>query len=101
MSDTPQPVRIEPLSDDWPAVLQQTLRRLPESQPLARILRRCLPMLTAGLLDARGIWVARAGINILNVQVCAPLAGAACLFWLPSGDDEWSDRLVQAGLDWA
>ena len=93
--------QIEPLRpDDWTIALQHALTRVPPDQRPARI-EHCLQMLADGLLDPRGIWVAYRGNDILGVQVCVPLAGSACLFWLPTADDAVTDRLVQAGLDWA
>jgi mycothiol synthase len=92
---------IEPLRpDDWTAALDKALVRVPLSERPARV-RHCLHLLKTGVLDPRGVWVARIGNDIVGVQVCAPLPGAACLFWLPAADDASADRLVQAGLDWA
>ena len=92
---------IEPLRpDDWTIALQHALMRVPPEQRQARV-QHCLQLLGAGVLDPRGIWVARRGKDILGVQVCVPLPGSACLFWLPTADDAVTDRLVKAGLDWA
>jgi ribosomal protein S18 acetylase RimI-like enzyme len=92
---------IEPLRPgDWIAVLQHALARVPEAQRDARV-RHCLQLLETGVLDSRGVWIARRGGEIVGVQICAPLAGSACLFWLPAADDDCTDSLVQAGLDWA
>jgi mycothiol synthase len=93
-------IHIEPLrSDDWTAVLQQALTRTPESLRPERV-QHCLHLLEVGMLDPRGIWVARQGQDIVGVQVCVPLAGASSLFWLPTADDDCALALVQAGLDW-
>ena len=92
---------IEPLRPgDWTAALKLALARVSEAQRDARV-RHCLQLLEAGVLDPRGVWIAREGDEILGVQICAPLAGSACLFWLPASDDDSTDSLVQAGLDWA
>jgi mycothiol synthase len=92
---------IEPLRpDDRTAALQQALARVPAAQRDARV-RHCLQLLEIGVLDPRGVWIARRGDRIVGVQVCAPLAGSTCLFWLPAGDDDCIDSLVQTGLDWA
>ena len=92
---------IEPLRpDEWTPALKMALARIPASDQPARV-RHCLHLLETGVLDRRGIWVARADNEIIGVQVCAPLAGATCLFWLPGADDAVADRLVQAGLDWS
>jgi mycothiol synthase len=93
--------QIEPLRpDDWTAALEQALARVPRAQRRARV-RHCLQLLETGVLDPRGVWIARRGNAIVGVQVCAPLAGSACLFWLPAADDDCADSLVQAGLDWS
>lgn len=85
---------------DATAALHKALARLPEAQRSTRV-QDCLQLLHTGVLDPGGILVARRGNAIAGVQVCAPLAGAACLFWLPTGDDDCLDLLVQAGLDWS
>jgi ribosomal protein S18 acetylase RimI-like enzyme len=92
--------QIEPLRpDDWTIALEVALTRVPPEQRPARV-QHCLQLLSKGVLDPRGIWVARREKEILGIQVCVPLAGSACLFWLPTADDAVADRLVQAGLDW-
>ena len=92
---------IEPLRPgDWTAALKLALARVSEAQRDARV-RHCLQLLEAGVLDPRGVWIAREGDEILGVQICAPLAGSACLFWLPASDNDCTDSLVHAGLDWA
>jgi mycothiol synthase len=91
---------IEPAQpDDWTAALELALARTPAEQRPARV-RHCLHLLEAGELDPRGIWIARHDQEIVGVQVCVPLGGAVCLFWLPSGADRDADALVQAGLAW-
>jgi mycothiol synthase len=93
-------IHIEPLRPaDWTAALNQALARVPAKQRPARV-RHCLHLLESGVLDPRGIWISRKGGAIVGVQVCVPLAGSACLFWLPAADDPTLDLLVQAGLDW-
>lgn len=93
-------IHIEPLQpDDWPAALALALGHVPADKRPAR-LQQCLHMLGNGLLDPRGVWVARQGATLVATQVCVPLAGAACLFWLPTGPERCADALVQAGLDW-
>ncbi len=84
---------------DWTAALECALARLPAEQRSERV-RHCLDLLAEGTLDPRGVFVARAGREIVGVQVCVPLAGAACLVWLPTTDDEHADALVEAALSW-
>jgi ribosomal protein S18 acetylase RimI-like enzyme len=92
---------IEPLRPgESTAVLERALERLPDSERAARV-QQCLQLLDDGMLNPHGIWVARDGTDIAGVQVCVPLAGAACLFWLPTGDPACADALVQAGIAWA
>lgn len=94
-------LHIEPLRlDDWTASLEQALMRVPELQRPARV-QHCLQLLENGVLNPRGVLVARRGDAIVGVQICAPLAGASCLFWLPAADDDCVDALVQAGLAWS
>jgi len=93
-------IHIESLQPgDWTAALELALARLPEAHRSARV-QHCLGLLETGVLDPRGIFVAREDHDIAGVQVCVPLAGASCLFWLPATADECADQLVQAGLDW-
>src|SRR5688500_16536820 len=81
--------------DDWIAAMQHALARLPEEVRPARV-EHCAQLLANGVLNA---WVARERDKIVAVQVCAPLGGAACLFWLPSSADACADRLVEAALE--
>jgi mycothiol synthase len=94
-------IHIEPLRPaDWSAAMHQTTARVPAEQRPAR-LRHCLDLLEIGVLDPRGIWVARRDDGaIVGVQVCVPLPGSTCLFWLPSGEGPWIDLLILAALDW-
>jgi GNAT superfamily N-acetyltransferase len=91
---------IEPLRPaDWTAALERALERLPAGQRAAR-LQHCLQLLQDGTLDPRGIFVARDEHGFRGVQVCVPLAGSACLFWLPVSDADCVDGIVQAALAW-
>src|SRR5947207_15960313 len=101
MSATSQPVRIESLSTDWPSVLQQSLAPPPGNPRLEAGIRRCWSLLLTGSIDPHGIWIAVAGERIVGMQVCVPLPGAACFFWLPVAEMDMVDRLVQASVDWA
>src|SRR5262249_21380371 len=38
---------------------------------------------------------------VAAAQVCVPLAGAACLFWVPSSGEPFADALVSAALAWS
>ncbi len=92
--------QIEPLQPaDWIAALDVALATFPSAQRAERV-QQCVHFLESGLLDPRGIWVARDNTKIIAVQVCVPLAGSACLFWLPGATDGFADVLVQAGLAW-
>jgi mycothiol synthase len=101
MSVTSQTVRIESLSADWPSVLPHFLSPPPENAVLESMLRRCLSLLMTARIDPHGVWIARAGERVVGMQVCVPLAGAACLFWLPAGAAEIADQLAAAGVNWA
>jgi mycothiol synthase len=85
--------------DDWTAALEVALASLPPAQRAERV-QQGVYFLATGVLDPHGIWIARDGAQILAVQVCVPLAGSACLFWLPGATDSRADALVQAGLNW-
>ncbi len=83
---------------DWTAALEQALARTPEADRPAHV-AHCRELLANGVLDPHGLWVAREDGVIVAAQMCVPLAGSACLFWLPACGDG-ADALVQAGLDW-
>jgi ribosomal protein S18 acetylase RimI-like enzyme len=92
---------IEPLRpDDWTAAMQRVAAAVPPDQRPQRW-RHGLHLLQTGVIDPRGVWVARRGNDIAGVQVCTQLAGSACLFWLPAADADCADALVEAGLQWA
>ena len=86
--------------DDWTAALDIALAVLPPA-PRAERMQQCIHFLQTGILDPRGIWLARDGNRILAVQVCVPLAGSSCLFWLPGANDDYAIPLIQAGLAWS
>jgi ribosomal protein S18 acetylase RimI-like enzyme len=90
---------IEPLRpEDWSAAMLLALARVPEAERGERA-QQCVNLLAAGRLDPRGVWVARDRGKPVGVQVCVPMAGSTCLFWLPTAADDIAARLVQAGLD--
>lgn len=94
-------ISIEPLrADNWPALLYSAQAYLPDDKRMECI-RQALSLLTTGVLDPRGVFVARANDQIIGVQVCVPLAGKSCLFWPPAAPAELADTLVQAGLAWS
>jgi mycothiol synthase len=89
---------IEPVRpEDLTRAFHHALARMPEPQrgPRAQL---CLNLVHAGVLDARTIWVARTGAAIVGVQVCVPLSGSSCLFWLPSAETPIADQLIQTAL---
>jgi GNAT superfamily N-acetyltransferase len=96
---------IEPARrDEWSAALQLALMHAPEAERPTRVLN-ALTLLDAGELDPHGILVARAPAGPAGVQVCVPLPGGSCLFWLPQvapffERTDLADRLVQAGIAW-
>jgi ribosomal protein S18 acetylase RimI-like enzyme len=85
--------------EDWTAALERAFAQTPEADRPARV-AQCHALLANGVLDPRGVWAARTDGAIIAAQVCVPLAGAACLFWLPASRGEAADALVRAGLDW-
>lgn len=85
--------------EDWTAALERALAQTPEAGRAARV-AHCRELLAHGVLDPRGVLVAREHAAIVAAQVCVPLAGSACLFWLPASRDDVAEALVQAGLDW-
>jgi GNAT superfamily N-acetyltransferase len=92
-------LQIEPLQrGDWEAALELALARLDADRRAAQVAQG-LRLLAGGTIDPGAVRVARAnGGAIIGVQVCVPLAGASCLFWLPSATDDVADALVQACL---
>ncbi len=93
-------IHIEPVRpDDWTAALTWALARTPADQRAERV-NQCVNFLENGVLDPRGIWIAKSGSDIVGAQVCVPLAGASALFWLPTATNDIADALVQAALDW-
>ena len=92
--------QIEPVyPDDWTIALELALAHVPADQRPLRV-QQCVNMLMAGVLDPRGVFVARVDREIVGAQVCVPIQGAACLFWLPTAADACAEDLVQYGLDW-
>src|SRR4051794_38550148 len=91
--------RIEPLQrTDWEAAMAVALDPVPDDSRDAHV-AHCVSMLANGTLDPTAVRIARAGDGtILGVQVCVPLAGASCLFWLPAGSDDCAGALVRACL---
>jgi len=89
-----EPVRPEDLTN----AMRHALVRVPTSHRTARV-NLCLDLLKTGTLDARTIWVARDGHDIVGVQVCVPLSLSSCLFWLPSTQDPIAGLLIQTALD--
>lgn len=90
--------------DEWLAALRLAFRRLPDEKRRDRVLH-ALHLVDVGALDPDGFLLARQGAQLVGVQVCVPLGGATCLFWLPETSNEFArgdvrDRLVQAGLAW-
>jgi mycothiol synthase len=84
--------------DEWTAAMECVLGRIPAEQRSERV-RQCVDLLVSGAIDPRGVWVARDENRIVAAQVCVLLAGAACLFWLPSAAEDVADHLVRAALD--
>ena len=94
-------IKIEPVQPtDWVAALEHVLVCVPPQERAER-LQHCVHLLEEGTLDPRGVWIARdlAGA-IIGVQVCVPIAGKTCLFWMPAAAGETADALVRAGVAW-
>jgi mycothiol synthase len=91
--------RIEPLAPaDWAIAMNLALAHLPEESRPERV-SACLNLLANGTLDPRAIRIARNPTGtIVGVQVCVPLAGATCLFWLPTAPADIADALVDSCL---
>ena len=91
---------IEPVRPEhWNQALELALMRMPDADRAVRV-QHCRQLLENGVLDVRGLWAAWSDGVMIGVQVCVPLAGAACVFWLPSGRADCQEALVQAGLNW-
>ncbi len=74
------------------------LARIPEPARWERV-QHCVNLLAAGTLDPGAIRVARRGGRLVGAQVCVPLSGKTCLFWIPTAPGPIADQLVQAALD--
>lgn len=85
--------------DDWTVVFGSLVAHLPEADRTARIMH-FLDLINRGILDPNGIFVARSEGEIVGTQVCVPLPGAACLFWLPPRNSPAANALIAAGLAW-
>src|SRR5262249_50436397 len=81
---------------EWAAAIALAVAPTPDAERVAH----CVPLIQKGVLDPPGLFVARANDAIIAAQVCVPLAGSACLFWLPATTGRIAEGLVQAGLDW-
>ena len=79
--------------------MELALARTPDVERPARV-RHCVSLLASGVLDPRGVWIARRNQDIVGVQVCVPLAGAACLFWLPRRMRRMPRRSCKRRLCW-
>jgi mycothiol synthase len=92
-------VTIETLKPvDWMPAMEMALAEVPDEERRTHIVH-CVSLLNNGLLNPKDILVARnEGGAMIGVQVCAPIAGSSCLFWLPSGTEDAMDELVRAAL---
>jgi ribosomal protein S18 acetylase RimI-like enzyme len=88
---------------DWSCALELAFAPLPEPERQRHIVNG-LALLAGRELAAEGVWIARSAGDVVGVQICELLGGAACLFWLPTVQDDLEpslpERLVHAGLDW-
>ena len=90
---------VEPVRpQDLTLAFEHSLMRVPEENRAARV-QLCLGLVDRGVVDPRGIWVAREADVIVGVQVCVALSRSSSLFWLPSAPTPIADALVQAALD--
>src|SRR4051812_40761433 len=85
--------------EELPAALELAFAHLPEADRSARTLN-VLTLLATGNLDPHGVFVARRGGAPRAVFVCQALPGGTGLVWLPRGDAEPFDPLIQNGVDW-
>jgi mycothiol synthase len=85
--------------DEQAATFERALAHLPDADRPGRV-EYCLNLLETGIFDPRGLWIARVGSDVAAAQVCVPLAGAACLFWLPAERGAAAEAVAQAGIDW-
>jgi GNAT superfamily N-acetyltransferase len=81
--------------DEWPEALLFAIAHEPHKRGDA-----ALALLANGLLDPRGLWIARDAGDIVAAQMCVLLGGAACLFWAPCRNDDIADALIRAELEW-
>src|ERR1051325_10240054 len=86
--------------EDAQQAIACALARVPAAYRAERV-QHCLDLLAAGAIDPRGVFVARTDGAMVSVQICVPLAGASCLFWLPATTDAHADALVSAALAWS
>jgi ribosomal protein S18 acetylase RimI-like enzyme len=85
--------------DEWGHAFDHALAHSPAADRAARV-GQCVSLLQSGILEPQGIFIAHNDGVIAGAQVCVPLKGAACLFWLPATTGSVAEALVQTGLDW-
>lgn len=85
--------------EEWTAALERALAHVPAGDRSARV-EQCRHLLASGVLEPQGVFVARSEGAIAAAQICVPLAGAACLFWLPAADNPGADASVHAAVAW-
>jgi ribosomal protein S18 acetylase RimI-like enzyme len=81
------------------AALRMMFAHLGESACAHRV-ANVYDLISAGEIDAEGIFVARHGGALQGVFVCIPMPGASALVWPPRGDPAVFDALIAEGLGW-
>ena len=86
-------------ADEWEKALQLVLARVPGDERAERV-RQCRSFVESGVLDPRGVWVARLDGGMSEVQACVLQEGASALFWLPTAGNDRATLLVETALRW-
>src|SRR5262245_27186494 len=89
--------------EEWPEAFQLVFAHLDEATRATRV-ANAQRLAEAGDLDAAGILVARANDRLWGAVVCAPLAGAGGILWLPNttpgAGADVAEQLVEHVLTW-
>jgi ribosomal protein S18 acetylase RimI-like enzyme len=82
---------------EWPAVLELSLQHLGAAERPARVLN-ALTLLSAGQLDADGVFAAHAQGGVVGAQLCVLLPGSSGLVWLPATTPAYAGTDLAAQL---
>lgn len=85
--------------EELPRAMDLAFAHLPDADRAGRACN-AMALFAAGQLDPRGVLLARRRDAAQAIFVCQVLEGGTGVVWLPRGDPEAFDLLVQSGLRW-